>query len=138
MRFPKCRNQRGCRAGGWRKEIKPAPVSHSQMVGDAPRLCIQGHHAGRLSDCDTRIWDSFYERHNFSGKVVLDPFMGSGRQLAKQSSSARRLSVADINPVSTFLVRQAFARVDEGDLRATFEKLEREVGPRDQTLLPDT
>jgi len=113
----------------WRKEIN-RPLYHihkwwATRLGSVFRAIT----LAALSDCDTRIWDSFYERHNFSGKVVLDPFMGSGTTIGEAIKLGAKAVGCDINPVSTFLVRQAFARVDEGDLRATFEKLEREVAP---------
>ena len=38
----------------------------------------------------------------------------------------------DINPVSTFLVRQAFTPASEAELRAAFERLERDVAPEIQ------
>jgi len=114
----------------WRKEIN-RPLYHihkwwATRLGSVFRAIT----LAALSDRNARIWDSFYDRHNFSGKVVLDPFMGSGTTIGEAVKLGAKAVGCDINPVSTFLVRQAFARVPEADLRAAFDKLEREVAPQ--------
>ena len=111
----------------WRKEIN-RPLYHihkwwATRLGSVFRAIT----LAALSDSDAQIWDSFYERHSLTGKVVLDPFMGSGTTLGEAVKLGARAIGCDINPISTFLVRQAFARVSQTELRATFEKLEREV-----------
>ena len=64
-----------------------------------------------------------------SGKVVLDPFMGSGTTLGEALKLGARAIGCDSNPVSTFLVRQALTRVDEEELRKAFAELEEQVEP---------
>jgi putative DNA methylase len=113
----------------WRKEIN-RPLYHihkwwATRLGSVFRAIT----LAALSDRNTPIWDSFYKRHNLSGKVVLDPFMGSGTTIGEAAKLGAKAIGCDINPVSTFLVRQAFARVAETDLRVAFDKLEREVSP---------
>jgi len=82
-----------------------------------------------LSAPRTDIWSQFYERHNLAGKVVLDPFMGSGTTLGEALKLGAKAIGSDINPVSTFLVRQAFTRVPEKSLRQAFARLEKTVAP---------
>src|SRR5687768_13026369 len=67
----------------WRKEIN-RPLYHihkwwATRLGSVFRAIT----LAALSDSDARIWDSFYERHSLTGKVVLDPFMGSGTTLGE-------------------------------------------------------
>jgi putative DNA methylase len=113
----------------WRKEIN-RPLYHihkwwATRLGSVFRaitlasLCPKG----------TSIWDSFYERHRLTGKVVLDPFMGSGTTLGETLKLGAKAIGCDINPVSTFLVRQALARVPVSELREAFSHLERTVAP---------
>lgn len=67
----------------WRKELG-RPLYHihkwwATRLGSVFRAIV----LGALSDADTNIWDEFYEKHDFRGKVVLDPFMGSGTTLGE-------------------------------------------------------
>lgn len=60
----------------WRKEVH-RPIYHihkwwAQRLGSVFRAMV----LGALADSDVDIWEEFYKRHDFAGKVVLDPFMG--------------------------------------------------------------
>jgi putative DNA methylase len=111
----------------WRKEVN-RPIYHihkwwATRLGSVFRAVI----LAALSRPGSDTWKNFYRRHNFTGKVVLDPFMGSGTTLGEAVKLGAKAIGCDINPVSTFLVRQAFARVPETQLRAAFARLEQQV-----------
>lgn len=113
----------------WRKEIN-RPLYHihkwwATRLGSVFRAIT----LGAMSHPGTDIWKSFYQRHQFTGKVVLDPFMGSGTTLGEAIKLGAKAIGCDINPVSTFLVRQALTRVAEPQLRSAFARLERDVAP---------
>jgi putative DNA methylase len=113
----------------WRKEIN-RPIYHihkwwATRLGSVFRAIT----LGALSPATTDVWHDFYRQHHLSDKVVLDPFMGSGTTLGEALKLGTKAIGCDINPVSTFLVRQAFTRVPEADLRAAFAKLEVTVAP---------
>lgn len=113
----------------WRKEIN-RPIYHihkwwATRLGSVFRAIT----LGALSAPRTDIWARFYERHNLAGKVVLDPFMGSGTTLGEALKLGAKAIGSDINPVSTFLVRQAFTRVPERALREAFARLDQTVAP---------
>ena len=114
----------------WRKEIN-RPLYHIHKWW-ATRLgsVFRGITLGALADEASDIWEGFYKRHDLAGKVVLDPFMGSGTTLGEALKLGARAIGCDINPVSTFLVRQAFTRVPERELLAAFAELEANVAPR--------
>lgn len=114
----------------WRKEIN-RPLYHIHKWW-ATRLgsVFRGITLGALADDGSDIWEDFYKRHDLAGKVVLDPFMGSGTTLGEALKLGARAIGCDINPVSTFLVRQAFTRVPEQELRAAFTALEVNVAPQ--------
>src|SRR5579885_2644783 len=67
----------------WRKEVN-RPVYHihkwwATRLGSVFRAIL----LGALSAPHTDIWKIFYERQNLTGKIVLDPFMGSGTTLGE-------------------------------------------------------
>lgn len=116
----------------WRKEIY-RPIYHihkwwATRLGSVFRAIT----LAALSPESDDTWGSFYERHDFAGKVVLDPFMGSGTTLGEAVKLGAKAIGCDINPVSSFLVKQAFTAVSEDDLRSAFAKLEREIAPQIQ------
>lgn len=113
----------------WRKEIN-RPIYHIHKWW-ATRLgsVFRGIVLGALSQPGTDIWAEFYKTHDLAGKVVLDPFMGSGTTLGETVKLGAKAIGCDINPVSTFLVRQAFTPASETQLRAAFEQLERDIAP---------
>nr|MBA3534851.1 hypothetical protein [Ardenticatenales bacterium] len=111
----------------WRKEIN-RPIYHihkwwATRLGSVFRAIT----LGALSPPGVDIWEHFYDHHHLTGKIVLDPFMGSGTTLGEAVKLGAKAIGCDINPVSTFLVRQAFTRVPEAQLRATFARLEQGV-----------
>jgi putative DNA methylase len=111
----------------WRKEIN-RPIYHIHKWW-ATRLgsVFRGIILAALSHPGTNTWKGFYKRHNLTSKVVLDPFMGSGTTLGESVKLGAKAIGCDINPVSTFLVRQAFTRVSETQLRAAFALLEKQI-----------
>ncbi|MDT3680812.1 MAG: DNA methyltransferase [Burkholderiaceae bacterium] len=113
----------------WRKEIN-RPIYHihkwwATRLGSVFRAIT----LGALSPARADVWKQFYKRHDFAAKVVLDPFMGSGTTLGEALKLGANAIGSDINPVSTFLVRQAFTRVPETALREAFARLEQTVAP---------
>jgi putative DNA methylase len=113
----------------WRKEIN-RPLYHIHKWW-ATRLgtVFRGINLAVLSDPGYNPWNNFYKIHHLTGKVVLDPFMGSGTTLGEAVKLGAKAIGCDINPISTFLVRQAFTRVSEVQLRAVFNHLENLVAP---------
>ena len=114
----------------WRKEIN-RPIYHihkwwATRLGSVFRAIT----LAALSRPSSNTWKEFYERHRLAGKVVLDPFMGSGTTLGEALKLGAKAVGCDINPVSSFLVRQAFTRVPEETLRAAFARLESEIAPK--------
>ncbi|MDQ3563093.1 MAG: hypothetical protein M3436_02775 [Pseudomonadota bacterium] len=127
--FPIVEISRVAEQESWRKEIN-RPIYHihkwwATRLGSVFRAIT----LAALSRSGVDTWRTFYERHSFTGKVVLDPFMGSGTTLGEALKLGAKAVGSDINPVSTFLVRQAFTRGSETQLRSAFECLERTVAP---------
>ena len=65
----------------WRKEIN-RPLYHihkwwATRLGSVFRAIT----LGALSPGGSDIWKGFYDQHNLKGKIVFDPFMGSGTTL---------------------------------------------------------
>jgi putative DNA methylase len=111
----------------WRKEIN-RPIYHihkwwATRLGSVFRSIV----LAALSSSSTDPWENFYKKHQLNDKIVLDPFMGSGTTLGEVAKLGAKAIGCDINPISTFIVRQAFTRVPEAQLRSTFAHLEQRV-----------
>jgi putative DNA methylase len=81
--FPIVEISRIAEQESWRKEIN-RPLYHihkwwATRLGSVFRAIT----LAALSPRATPVWESFYTRHHFAGKIVLDPFMGSGTTLGE-------------------------------------------------------
>lgn len=126
----------------WRKEIF-RPIYHihkwwANRLGSIFRAIV----LGSIASPTTNIWENFYKHHDFSDKIVLDPFMGSGTTLGEAAKLGARPIGCDVNPVSTFAVTQALTKVDLEKLEQTFSDIERdvkdEIGQYYMTLDPES
>ena len=86
----------------WRKEIN-RPIYHIHKWW-ATRLgsVFRGITLAALSEPGTDIWQSFYKHHQLSGKVVLDPFMGSGTTLGEATKLGRKPLAATLTLSARF------------------------------------
>lgn len=114
----------------YRKEVN-RPIYHThkwwaQRLGSVFRALV----IGATQDEQQDIWAEFYKRQPYSGKVVLDPFMGSGTTLGEALKSGCKAIGCDINPVSSFIVSQALRSVSVNQLQLAFHELERRVKRR--------
>lgn len=108
----------------YRKEIN-RPIYHihkwwAKRLGSVFRSIV----SGALTEGQ---WKDFYEYQKYTGKVVLDPFMGSGTTLGEAAKLGASIIGCDVNPVSTFLVTQAMASVNINELKKEFKSIERDV-----------
>jgi putative DNA methylase len=116
----------------WRKEInRPIYYIHkwwAKRLGSVFRaIAIASSTSEKSFD-----WQDFYMQQSFQDKVVLDPFMGSGTTLGEALKLGCKVIGCDINPVSTFVVRQALTRIAEKELREVFGHVEKEVAQKIQ------
>lgn len=79
-----------------------------------------------LPEGESRI-DAFYRAHDFSGTVVLDPFMGGGTALGEALRLGCSAIGSDINPVAWFLVKRSLATIDLDAVAAAFAVIEAEA-----------
>lgn len=70
---------------------------------------------------DADVMSAYYEAHDFSDTVILDPFMGGGTTVGEALRLKCRVVGCDLNPVAWFLVNQAMRRVPVADLIEAFE-----------------
>lgn len=108
----------------YRKEInRPIYYIHkwwAKRLGSVFRAIV----SGSLSE---NCWSNFHEQQNYAGKVVLDPFMGSGTTLGESIKLGAKVIGCDVNPVSTFIVKQALTSVNLNDLETEFQAIEKDV-----------
>lgn len=105
----------------WRKEIN-RPVYHihkwwATRLGSVFRAIILYELLGRDGK---RTLMEFYNHHDFPDITILDPFMGSGTTLGESIKLGTNAIGCDINPISSFLVKQAFTHVPESSLIETY------------------
>ena len=118
----------------WRKELYP-PVYHihkwwAQRLGSVFRAAI----LAALSPPGSAIMDLFYQPIRLHGVVLFDPFMGSGTIVGEAHKLGCTVIGRDINPVAYRAVRVALGPVEQADVQALFEQLERTVAPQIRRL----
>lgn len=128
--FPTGELWKVARRESWRKEIY-RPIYHlhkwwATRLGSVFRAIV----LGSLQGSDANIWKGFYDRHSFSDRIVLDPFMGSGTTIGETLKLGARAIGCDINPISSFVVQQALTRVTQRELDATYSVLEQNVAKK--------
>jgi putative DNA methylase len=79
-----------------------------------------------LSEFGNRPLDqAFFERSDFSGRAIADPFMGGGTPLIEANRVGCDVTGLDINPMSTWIVRE---QIEHLDVEAYLEAAARLVG----------
>ena len=89
---------------------------------------------------DDRLVETYFSGHNLEGKVVVDPFMGGGTPLVEANRVGCDVLGFDINPMSTWVVREEIEYLDLDDYGWSADKLlrylEKEVGEFYRTDCP--
>lgn len=127
--FPFARISDIAEAESWRKEIH-RPIYHmhkwwAQRLGTVFRAIIIGCFAPSGSD----VLKLFHSPVRLGGKVVMDPFMGSGTTVGETLKLGGRAIGRDINRVAYFSVRNAMEPHPIASVKKTFEQLERDLKP---------
>lgn len=73
------------------------------------------------------VMDAYYRAHDFSDKVVLDPFMGGGTTVGEALRLGCKVVGCDLNPVAWYLVGQAMRQADTPTLMTSFRRVADEV-----------
>jgi putative DNA methylase len=113
----------------WRKEIN-RPIYHlhkwwAQRLGSVFRAIL----IYLLKPPENETWELFYKENNFD-KVIFDPFMGSGTTLGEALKVGARVIGCDINPISSFLVRQELTHVILDKVEQQMNNLEEIIAPK--------
>ena len=118
----------------WRKEIN-RPIYHLHKWW-AKRLgsVFRGMILGCLMPQGSNLENGFYEKHNYDGVAVLDPFMGSGTTIGEAHKLGCVALGRDINPVACEGVRVALGPLDRERLFSAFSQLSATVGERIRRL----
>jgi putative DNA methylase len=118
----------------WRKEIN-RPIYHIHKWW-AVRLgsVFRGILLGTLLDEKQNIMDFYYKQNDFNNQIVFDPFMGSGTTIGEAVKLGAKAVGCDINPISTYIVNQAFENVSEQELEKYFQKIALNVKEKIQSF----
>ena len=74
------------------------------------------------------LWEKFYSKNDFDGKIVLDPFMGGGTTIVEALRLGIKPIGIDINPVAWFVTKKEVEPLDLNAFEDEFKKLEENVG----------
>lgn len=75
---------------------------------------------------------AFYRKHDLSGLLVLDPFVGGGTSVVEASKLGANVVGVDIDPVACFVTRKELEHIDETALLSAFHQIEARL--REQIL----
>ncbi len=92
------------------------------------------------------LWHKYWSRKTWNvvgefiksycpeGGIVFDPFAGSGIAAMEALKNGRRAIVCDLNPIATEIIRLTIKSVDQIELHEVFERVEKKVKDKIQTL----
>lgn len=108
----------------WRKEVnRPASYIHkwwARRLGSVFRGLIIGGFEKPSAD----FFDKYYASTSYKGKVVFDPFMGSGTTVHEAIKLGAKAIGSDINPVASAIVRAAADTYSREDVVRVFKQIE--------------
>lgn len=88
------------------------------------------------------VEETYFQGHDFSDKHILDPFMGGGTTVVEANRLGCKVTAADINPMSWWIVRQQIQDLDLDAYSRAAEALRvhlrQEIGHLFQTRCPKT
>lgn len=91
---------------------------------------------------DAPVDQVYFQKHDFPGKHILDPFMGGGTTVVEANRLGCAVTAADINPMAWWIVRQEVLDLDLKAYKVAAEKLraflKEEIGRYFQTRCPKT
>lgn len=76
------------------------------------------------------FWHSFYKGVDYSGKTILDPFVGGGTSVVEAARMGASTIGIDVDPVACAITRFELGAYDIPDLNEDLESLQRKVGKR--------
>jgi putative DNA methylase len=87
---------------------------------------------GTFLEADQDVWQAYYRRADFDGKIVLDPFMGGGTTVVEALRLGCKIVGVDLNPVAWWTVKKAIEPVSLDALDKAFRQIEQKVAPKIQ------
>jgi len=112
----------------WRKEVH-RPIYHIHKWW-AKRLgtIFRGILLGCILEETADISREFYVQHDFKGRSVFDPFMGSGTTIGEAHKLGLTAFGRDINPVAVNAVRVALGPLNRRTIQEQFQRLSDGIG----------
>jgi len=128
--FPAAEIDRLAEAESWRKEIYRPMYSIHKWWAKRLGTVFRAISIGSTLNSEENTWSHFYDDRCGEGKVILDPFMGSGTTLGEAIKLGMKPIGCDINPVSSFIVRQSLTRVSIDKLNNELDKIEKDTSEK--------
>nr|MDO8080813.1 DUF1156 domain-containing protein [Candidatus Freyarchaeota archaeon] len=81
-------------------------------------------------DSDFDFKQTFYQKLNLGGKIVLDPMMGGGTTVVEALRVGCKVIGVDLNPVAWYVTKKEVEPIDAAKLLAIFKELEMNTAPK--------
>src|SRR5581483_5403599 len=107
------------REGNSKKPIYQIHKWWARRLGSVFRTLLIS--ATRRADSKVDPKRAFYSKQNYSGLVVLDPFVGGGTSVVEAAKCQASIIGVDIDPVACFVTRSELQTCDKRELEAAFE-----------------
>jgi adenine-specific DNA methylase len=110
---------------GWRP--RPEYGAHrwfARRFGSAVRAIL----TGAALPVDGEFWDAYYAGTDWTGRTVLDPFVGGGTSVAEARRLGARVIGVDVDPVACAITGWQLAAATTPDLRPALNQLQVRVG----------
>lgn len=107
----------------WRKEVnRPAAYIHKWWARRLGSI-FRGLIIGGFEHPNVDFFEKFYNSTSYQGKIVFDPFMGSGTTIHEAIKLGATAIGSDINPVASALVRAACEMYNRDDVMNTYSEI---------------
>ena len=114
----------------WRKEVyRPVYYLHKWW---AKRLgsVFRGVLLAACLDESEDFWKNYYQKNDFRGTIVFDPFMGSGVTIGEAIKLGCRAMGRDINPVAYLSCRASMSKYDIREVLSAYQEMEAKVAAK--------
>lgn len=114
------------REGNYKKPIYQIHKWWARRIGSVFRMLLLS--ATRPAEESKALGNGlFYQKHDLSGLVVLDPFVGGGTSVVEAAKCNANIIGVDIDPVACFITAKELSSFDKDELLSAFRSVEEQV-----------
>ncbi len=111
------------REGNSKKPVYQIHKWWARRLGSVFRSILVAATTDSKAGSETDAECAFYEKQNYSGMVVLDPFVGGGTSVVEAAKCGASVIGVDIDPVACFVTRVELEQCDFAILSKSFQQV---------------